>query len=109
MTIMHSCMMMQITSHQNTILSNHVMDNLDNDSIDDDQEYDCKQEHDGDLLDYLSEENDINTNDNESDDDAICNDNDGQCLTAVSKLQIRLNNLINHHEAPLQMYDNIVT
>ena len=40
----------------------NVYDNFDDDSIDDDQEYDCEQEHDGDLLDYLSEENDINTN-----------------------------------------------
>ena len=68
-----------------------------------------EQEHNGDLVDYLSEENYINTHDNESDDDAVCIDKDGKCLTAVSKLQIRLNDLINRHKAPLQMYDDIVT
>ena len=36
-----------------------------------------------------------------------CNDNDGQCRTAASKLQIRLNDLINRHKAPLQMYDDV--
>ena len=33
----------------------------------------------------------------------------GQCSTAISKLQIQLNDLINRHKAPLQMYDKIVT
>ena len=36
-------------------------------------------------------------------------DTKGQCSTAVSKLQIRLNDLINCHNAPLQLYDEIVT
>ena len=32
----------------------------------------------------------------------------GQCSTAVSKLQIRLNNVINTHKAPLRLYDDVV-
>ena len=36
-------------------------------------------------------------------------DTNGQCSTSVSKLQIQLNDLINHHKATLQMYDDIVT
>ena len=32
----------------------------------------------------------------------------GQCSTAVSKLQIRLNNVINMHKAPLRLYDDVV-
>jgi hypothetical protein len=35
-------------------------------------------------------------------------DTNGQCSTAVSKLQIQLNDLINCHKAPLQLYDKIV-
>ncbi len=35
-------------------------------------------------------------------------DTNGQCSTAVSKLQIRLNDLINHHKAPLVLYDEII-
>jgi len=35
-------------------------------------------------------------------------DTNGQCSTAVSKLQIRRNDLINRHNAPLQLYDKIV-
>mgnify|MGYP000893998542 CR=1 FL=1 len=51
------------------------------------------------------------TNTVHADDDDIvkCNDNYKQCRTAASKLQIRLNDLINRHKAPLQMYDDIVT
>ena len=32
----------------------------------------------------------------------------GQRSTAVSKLQIRLNNVINNHKAPLRLYDDVV-
>ena len=35
-------------------------------------------------------------------------DANGLCSTAISKLQIRLNDLINRHKAPLQLYDEIV-
>ena len=35
-------------------------------------------------------------------------DTNRQCTTAVSKLQIRLNDLINQHKAPLQLHDDIV-
>ena len=88
-----------------------IYDDLDEYCSIDDQEIDCKCNKDGVPLDYFSEEDDINMHDNGSDDDDIlkCHDNDGQCLTAASKLQIRLNDLINRHKAPLQMYDDIVT
>ena len=33
----------------------------------------------------------------------------GQCSTAISKLQIQLNDLVNCHKAPLPLYDKIVT
>ena len=36
------------------------------------------------------------------------NDTNGQCSTALSKLQIRLNDVINRHKAPLVIYDEIV-
>jgi len=49
---------------------------------------------------------------NNEDDDQLANygaeDTNGQCSTAVSKLQIRLNDLINHHRAPLLLYDEII-
>jgi hypothetical protein len=32
----------------------------------------------------------------------------GQQSTAASKLQIKLNNLINSHKAPIKLYDDIV-
>ena len=35
-------------------------------------------------------------------------DTKGQCSTALSKLQIRLNDVINRHKAPLLLYDEIV-
>jgi len=35
-------------------------------------------------------------------------DTNGQCSTALSKLQIRLNDVINRHKAPLLLYDEIV-
>ncbi len=35
-------------------------------------------------------------------------DPQSQLSTAVSKVQIKLNNLINNHKAPLKLYDNIV-
>ena len=35
-------------------------------------------------------------------------DTNGQCSTAISKLQIRLNDVINRHKAPLLLYDEIV-
>ncbi len=35
-------------------------------------------------------------------------DTNGQSSTAISKLQIRLNDLINRHKAPLKLYDEIV-
>ena len=36
------------------------------------------------------------------------NNANGQYSTAISKLQISLNDLINCHKAPLQLYDDIV-
>ncbi len=35
-------------------------------------------------------------------------DTNGQCSTAVSKLQIQLNDRINRHKAPLQLHNEIV-
>ena len=32
----------------------------------------------------------------------------GQQSTAASKLQIKLNNLINSHKAPIKLYDDII-
>ena len=57
----------------------------------------------------LSEDDlgDINDEDNQR--DSYQNkDTFGQSSTAISKLQIRLNDLINQHKAPLQLYDEIV-
>ena len=48
----------------------------------------------------------------DEDDDQLDNygaeDTNGQCSTAVSKLQIRLNDLINRRKAPLVLYDEII-
>jgi len=48
----------------------------------------------------------------DEDEDQLANygaeDTNGQCSTAVSKLQIRLNDLINRHKAPLVLYDEII-
>jgi hypothetical protein len=48
----------------------------------------------------------------DEDDDQLDNygaeDTNGQCSTAVSKLQIRLNDLINRCKAPLVLYDEII-
>ena len=45
-----------------------------------------------------------------SDNESVIHDktNDDQCSTAVSKVQIKLNHLINRHKAPLKLYDDIV-
>ena len=47
----------------------------------------------------------------DEDDDQLDNygaeDTNGQCSTAVSKLQIRLNDLINRRKAPLVLYDDL--
>ena len=37
-----------------------------------------------------------------------CNYTDCQFTTSITKIQIRLNDLINRHKAPLQLYDEIV-
>jgi hypothetical protein len=64
--------------------------------------------------DYSSAE-DFNMNGHDDDQDDIPDDvlggdhkTHGQCSTAVSKLQIRLNNVINTHKAPLRLYDDVV-
>jgi hypothetical protein len=83
-----------------------VYDNLDDSSGEDSTDKDCPDEGG---LDYSTEDK-IGINLGEEDDLAnYGGDNtDGQFSTAITKIQIRLNNLINRHKAPLQLYNNII-
>jgi hypothetical protein len=59
---------------------------------------------------YSSADDFIMNGHDEAAEDVLGGDNKthGQCSTAVSKLQIRLNNVINSHNAPLRLYDDVV-
>ena len=59
---------------------------------------------------YSSGDDFIMNGHDEAAEDVLAGDNKthGQCSTAVSKLQIRLNNVINSHKAPLRLYDDVI-
>jgi hypothetical protein len=59
---------------------------------------------------YSSADDFIMNGHDEAAEDVLAGDNKthGQCSTAVSKLQIRLNNVINSHKAPLRLYDDVI-
>jgi hypothetical protein len=60
---------------------------------------------------YSSADDFIMNGHDEAAEDVLGGDNKthGQCSTSVSKLQIRLNNVINSHKAPpLRLYDDVV-
>jgi len=90
-----------------------VYDDLDISNSDDDS-VDNNNGNNMDNNGYSSAE-DFNMNGHDDDqvdipDDVLGGDHKthGQCSTAVSKLQIRLNNVINTHKAPLRLYDDVV-
>ena len=95
------------------LLPFNVYDDLDEYSSDDSEIIDDGRSINGVHIDYQSgDEDEINMQEENGRDDideSDQNKNENSYSTAVSKVQIRLNHLINCHKAPLKMYDDIVT